>query len=210
MNRPETSPDIHSLISLFYQHQEVFGKTTEVLPAELPTYANYLLNHQGHMTETMERFHRGPVTVAVLDRNHEGESYQRKILLARKEDKGVVQFGIVRLYLKYLPEDVQTKILAEERPLGRILIENEVLRKVELTSLWKIEPGDELLSHFQNCGDRKEAKEKSWNELTTLYGRTAMIYCNGEPAIELLEIASPYYQILAGKDIGGQNKNSGK
>jgi hypothetical protein len=25
----------------------------------------------------------------------------------------------------------------------------------------------------------------------TVYGRTALIYCNGEPAIELLEIVTP-------------------
>jgi hypothetical protein len=49
---------------------------------------------------------------------------------------------------------------------------------VQLVSLWKIEPGAEILQLFnKQPGD-------------IVYGRTALIYCNGEPAVELLEIVS--------------------
>jgi hypothetical protein len=46
-------------------------------------------------------------------------------------------------------------------------------------SLWKVEPGQELQSLF---GIRPEA---------TCYGRSAFIYCDGLPGVELLEIVTP-------------------
>jgi chorismate-pyruvate lyase len=64
-------------------------------------------------------------------------------------------------------------------PLGRVLIEHNVMRNVRLLSLWQIEPGAELRQLFK------------LPEAERCYGRTALIYCNGVPAVELLEIVTP-------------------
>ena len=68
---------------------------------------------------------------------------------------------------------------SESIPLGRVLIDHNVLREVQLSSLWKLQPGEELRRILNT------------SEGQLIYGRTALIYCNGEPAVELLEIVTP-------------------
>jgi hypothetical protein len=100
-------------------------------------------------------------------------------LLRRQTDRAVVQFGIMRLSFDYLSDEVQQDILSERIPLGRTLIAHDVLRKVQLASLWRIAIGRDLAHWFQVSRG------------TPTFGRTALIYCNGEPAVELLEIVVP-------------------
>jgi phenylpyruvate tautomerase PptA (4-oxalocrotonate tautomerase family) len=76
-----------------------------------------------------------------------------------------------------LPETVAGA--QRQAPLGRVLIQHNVLREVQLTSLWRINPAEEL----RNLLDLPAGQ--------IIYGRTALIYCNGEPAVELLEIVTP-------------------
>jgi chorismate-pyruvate lyase len=74
---------------------------------------------------------------------------------------------------------VWQRIESQEVPLGRVLIEHDVLREVQLCELWQIHAGPSLASLLRiKTGD-------------TVYGRTALIFCDGEPAIELLEIVTP-------------------
>lgn len=85
-------------------------------------------------------------------------------------------FGIVRLDMSTLPSEVQEEIRQREIPLGRILISHEVMRAVKLAKLYRIEAGPEL------------ATQLGVEVCDSVYGRTAWIYCNGKPAIELLEV----------------------
>jgi hypothetical protein len=90
----------------------------------------------------------------------------------------VVQYGIMRVNFDYLSPEVADEIRSERTPLGRILIEHNVLRRVQLFSLWRVEMGAELQQLFGS-------------DPGIAYGRTAMIDCNDEPAIELVEIVTP-------------------
>jgi hypothetical protein len=60
-----------------------------------------------------------------------------------------------------------------------VLIQHNVFRQVELIALWKVTAGAELARLLEIAPG------------TTTYGRTARIFCDGEPAIELLEIVAP-------------------
>jgi chorismate-pyruvate lyase len=131
------------------------------------------------MTVTVERFHRSPVDVKVLDVGQTKTHYSRKILLTRQSDGRVVQFGLVRLCLHFLEPQVQREITDRQTPLGRVLIKHNVLRQVQLISLFKVTPGPDLQQMF-GLADAEPT-----------YGRTALIYCNGVPAVELLEIVTP-------------------
>ena len=130
------------------------------------------------MTVTVEFHHGSPVDVKVLEYVHTEDRYSRKILLTRKSDGGVVQFGIVRLNLGVLDEQVRKEIESREIPLGRVLITHNVLRKVKLLNLYKVQSGPALAEAF------------GFDAETICYGRTALIYCDGSPAIELLEIVA--------------------
>lgn len=172
-------PDLDTVVGLFYDVPERLGDFTEVSADEMPDGYRALLAHDEHMTVTVEAHHGESVDVRVLDRVSTGSHYARKILLARQSDSGVVQFGIMQVDFAFLDPPVRDEIRAENTPLGRILIRNDVLRRVRLSALWRIVPGDDL----RNCF--------SLDDGAVLYGRTAQIECNGEPAIRLLEIVAP-------------------
>ncbi len=173
------SSDLDALIALFYPRSEELGRFDEVDSHDLARDYRMLLAHDSHMTVTVERFHNGPVDVRVLATQITGDHYARKILLARQSDGAVVQFGIMRLDFSCVSPEVRREVESRQTPLGRILIEHNVLREVHLRKVWRVTPGSELR---RLLGMRE-------GEIT--YGRTAIIHCNGEPAVELLEIVAP-------------------
>ena len=164
------TPDLDTLAGLFYRSREALGDFTEVAPEAMPPTARRLLAHNEHMTVTVEEFQRSRVNVRVLEKLVTPKHYARKILLERQSDGRVVQYGIMRVNFDYLSPEVADEIRSEAAPLGRILIEHNVLRRVQLFSLWRVEMGAELQRLF-GAGPG------------VAYGRTAMIDCNDEPAI---------------------------
>jgi chorismate-pyruvate lyase len=178
---PTESPQVEldELVGLFFPESNAqFGASYDVGAASLPADADSLLNHCEHMTVTIEDFHNSEVDVQVLEELDSEMHYSRKILLTRKSDGRVVQFGIVRLDMSTLPQIVQDQIRERKIPLGRILISHDVMRAVRLAKLYRFESGEELASHFGVAAG------------TDVFGRTAWMYCNGKPAIELLEIVN--------------------
>lgn len=179
---PPTSPtqrELLQLLSLFYSHPRQLGGFSERTAAQCPEAYRRMLAHESHMTVTVERRHRCEVDVEVLATDRTETHYVRKILLRRTSDRRVVQYGIVRLALAALEPVVRDEIMAERIPLGRVLIQHDVMRQVQLNALWEVRCASELADLFG-----VEAGH-------TTYGRTALIYCNGEPAVELLEIVAP-------------------
>ena len=173
-----TMPELSQLIALFYDQPEKLGQFKEVSAEKTPPPFRQLLAHNEHMTVTVEKFHGCNVDVKVLATSNAGNFYSRKILLTRQRDGKVIQYGIVRLNCDYLDDEPANEIKSERIPLGRVLIQHNVLREVQLTSLWRVQPAEELR---QLLGLQPGE---------TVYGRTALIYCNGEPAVELLEIVT--------------------
>lgn len=184
------SPDLATLAALFYAAPSVtadaaevvapdLGRFTRVDEASLPAGERELLAHHSHMTVAMERCHESPVDVEVLARRTDGHHYSRKIRLRTQRTKRVVQFGLVRLNLDYLAPDVRDEVVSERTPLGRVLINHGVLMQVRLTALWRIEPGPDMCRALE------------MSEPSVIYGRTAMIDFETQPAIELLEVSAP-------------------
>jgi chorismate-pyruvate lyase len=172
-------PALDHLVSLFYEDLTELGAFEEVLAESMPEPYRRLLAHHEHMTVSVERHHNCPVDVEVLTARQSGDYYSRKIVLHRQSDRRTVLFGIPRLNLRLVDDDVRREILSENKPLGRVLIEHNVLREVQLASLYRVIPGPALCEMFRLTPP-----------LAT-YGRTAFIYCDGYPAVELLEIVSP-------------------
>lgn len=170
------SVDLHELVSLFFPRTEDLGSFTEREPTSLPPAYQQLLAHNAHMTVTVESFHKSLVDVHVHRTDINDTRYAREITLSRQSDGRVVQYGIVRLNHEYLDPEVWQEIASQKIPLGRVLIQHNVLREVVLEKLWHVEAAEPLAGHLAvHAGD-------------TVFGRTAMIFCNKEPAIELLEI----------------------
>jgi chorismate-pyruvate lyase len=174
---PAQTPDTDELVKLFFDAPDALGQLTRV--GHVPAPYDKLLDHDQHMTVTVEDHHDSRVDVQVLDVSETDGVYARKILLTRQSDDQIVQFGIVRIHMNFLPEPVGALIRAQKIPLGRVLIENDVMRQVELVQLFDVSCGPELQKLFgmSNPG--------------TTYGRTALIHVGDDPVIELLEIVAP-------------------
>lgn len=152
-----------------------------VIPARaVPPPYDRLLVHYHHMTVTQEDFHNDRVNVQILQRRQETDWYARKILLTTRTDNRIVQFGIARIWLQFCSEPVRAAILAGQTPLGRILIENNVLRRIAPIAFLKVRPGPGPETWFgPQLGQR------------STFGRLGVIYCDEQPAIEVLEIVAP-------------------
>lgn len=182
MQLTEATPpavELDELIALFYREPSGLGRFAQCSFKDCPAIYSALLDHDEHMTVTVERRHASSVDVQVLESRMNSSHYLRKIVLRRKSDRRVVLFGIVRLALAALQPVVRDEIMAQKIPLGRVLILHNVLRHVQLNALWRVVCGRELAELFETQPE------------TITYGRTAMIFCDGEPAVELLEIVSP-------------------
>jgi chorismate-pyruvate lyase len=152
----------------------------EFVPAdEVPAPYHGLLVHDKHMTVTVESYHGDRVNVRVLARRHAGNDYARKILLTLAGNDRVVQFGIMRVQLDLCDPEVREAIVAARVPLGRILIEHDVLRRIEPKAYLRVLPGPAMMNWFGDAGSRPT------------FGRLALIHCNRQPAVELLEIVAP-------------------
>ncbi len=142
-----------------------------------------LLDHTHHMTVTLEERYGAPVHLEVLKVHHSGNSYSRKLILRAGKHGPVVLAGIMRFRLECVGQEVSEEILAAEIPLGRILIEHQVLRKIETVAFLRFP----LENSFGKLLDA--AGKESFT-----YGRLAIIFCDGEPAVELLELIPPGIQ----------------
>lgn len=168
--------DLPTLVGLFYDNASRLGRFRAVDGDALPEPFGELLNHYSHMTVTVEKFHDSLVDVRVARTRTTPPWYAREITLVTRDGGQVVQYGIVRLNYQALDEPVWREIESQKTPLGRVLIQHNVLRELELCRLWEVTAGPALAEQLQ----------LDLGEVT--YGRTARIFCNHEPAIELLEI----------------------
>ncbi|MFQ3652263.1 MAG: hypothetical protein SNJ75_18250 [Gemmataceae bacterium] len=169
-----TQPDLAELLALFPGS----ALEAQLIDAQaVPEPYHRLLVHEHHMTVTVEAYHGGPVAVRVLRERHDPPWYSREILLIHQASGQVVQSGIVRLDLRQVTPEVAEAILRGDTPLGRVLINHNVLRRIELTALLYLPPSPRLREWF--------ASEQP------TYGRLAIIHCDEAPAVELLEVVAP-------------------
>ncbi len=167
------------LDDLFGLFGEAPPEHEHLAPEVVPELQRSLLHHERHMTVTLEKHHETRVTLEVLDQIHEEPFYARKILL-RHADGLIVQYGIMRFDLRRVSAHVRGLILAEETPLGRILIENDILRRISTHGLLSIHANPQIQSSLSTNRDIQGP----------LYGRLATILCNESPAVDLLEVVT--------------------
>lgn len=171
--------ELKTLLSLFPEPEPLIEKAEHVPSSLTPEPYKSMLVHEHHMTVTMENYYDSSVEVRVLDRAQIEDKYCRKIQLLKQGTEDVVQFGIVRFRLDYVTEQVRQEIRSEEIPLGRVLINHNVLRHIDLGAILRISCGPGLAKMFRVPPG------------TVTYGRMATIFCNHQPAVDLLEVSAP-------------------
>jgi hypothetical protein len=171
--------ELQSLIDLFPDREPLLLDAEHVPSETLPQPYRRMLAHNHHMTVTMESYHGCSVDVRILNQELKGDFYNRKIVLLKGGTDTVVQFGLVRFDLSYVTQSVRDELLAGQKPLGRVLIDHNVLRHIDLGAVLRIVAGPALARILQ------------MREGGITYGRLATIFCNRHPAVDLLEIPAP-------------------
>ena len=155
---------------------DVLNGVQPVDQGELPAAFRRLLVHNDHMTTTLRAYHGAPVALEVREAHLEDEAYRRRIVLRLAETGRIVEVGFVRIRLGYASSPVRDRILERKTPLGDILIQADVLRRIEPRWFFEIDRRSPLLSDFDD------------ETLDSACGRLGTIFCENQPAIELLEI----------------------
>lgn len=171
--------ELKRLTSPFAETAALFANVEHIPSSQTPEPYKSMLVHEHHMTVTMEKYHDSSVDVRILDRQLDGDKYDRLIVLEKTGTDTVVQFGAVRFNFEYVTQAVRDEILAGETPLGRVLINHNVLRNIDLGAILRINAGPMLATELQ------------MPEGAETYGRMATIFCNSRPAVDLLEISAP-------------------
>lgn len=171
--------ELNRLTSMFPEAEPLMNRVEHTPVTATPKPYNEMLAHNHHMTVTMESFHKSPVDVVVLEQSSEEDLYRRKILLVKQGSDFPVQFGLVRFNFQHVTDAVRQEILSGEIPLGRVLINHNILRHIDLGAILRIEAGPSLAKYMQ-----METGQ-------TTYGRLATIFCNNQPAVDLLEVSRP-------------------
>ena len=171
--------ELNSLINRFPETERLFLQAEHIPSAITPEPYKTMLVHDHHMTVEMEKYHRCSVDVRVLDSKLEGDEYSRKIILLKHGTDSVVQFGLVHFHLNYVTDAVRSEIIAGQIPLGRILINHNILRHIDLGAILEITAGPGLTKHLPMPVG------------SVTYGRMATIFCNRQPAVDLLEVSAP-------------------
>ncbi len=183
---------------------EGFAPRCEVAqPDEIPFPADQLLVHHEHMTVVLEKHHGSAVDVHVLEEHLDGDLYTRKISLTPQGGPNAgrpVEWGIVKLDFRFMARAVRDEILAKRLPLGAVLIKHRVLRRIKPRWFLRLPVDGPILGLFQAPAAGGKAVNGAARAMAAhqppsrngheafAYGRIGTIYCNDEPAIELLEV----------------------
>ncbi len=159
----------------FFDDRSWVSNCETVEADDIPQPARGLLVHDRHMTAILKTHYQQDVALRVLEDKLEGDDYSRKILLTLPNSGAVVEFGIARLDLRFTDEEVRAAILGRDFPLGAVLIGHGVLTKV--APKW-------YLRFPEDC----PFVEYFGSPAAEAFGRLATIHCNGDAAVELLEV----------------------
>lgn len=169
MSRKFTTLD--DLLSIFG-----FPESIDIVYAkDMPEPYRTLLVHDRHMTVTLEEFWHSPVKVHVIDCREESALYTRKISLSNQSGTPV-EYGAVQIDLDCCSDDVRKQILARDTPLGRILIENNIMTHINCRLYFRLTPTPEIMLAYGL--DNNEP----------LYGRFATVEFDSQPAMILMEV----------------------
>jgi chorismate-pyruvate lyase len=172
----DTSKELRLLLAYFGEARPV--RCEEVPGPHVPEPYRRLLVHDEHMTVTLERYYDSPVRVVPYRVHRHGDLYGRMLDLLDKNDR-VVMTGLMLFNFNFCNAEVRDEIIAAQGPLGRILIEHDILRHVSPTAFVRIAGDDPLARRFHAP------------EPKPVYGRLATLFCDNQPAVDLLEVVAP-------------------
>ena len=136
-----------------------------------------LLVHENDMTPTLEAAYRQRIHLRPVHRLVEGEVMLRQVVLVLDANERPVEFGAIRIQLKYLPPEARRLVLEVRLPLGRVLQD------------FFIEHCSRPAAYFSMHADALIGGGLELPSLQQLYGRrNKLLMPSGEVLAEVVEI----------------------
>lgn len=187
MDRERKLPDSHSekrweaepLLNTFEQDSCALGLKYPIAGQAIPQPYQDLLVHNGLMTATLERFYGARTILHVLEEARHGNRYARKILLALQGSNRIVEYAVMEVKQDNCVCGLWDAIIEAKKPLGRILIENHVKRRVQPQQFFQLMPGIEIMAHYK------------MTRPTWVFGRITAHFWDGKLAAHVLEVLPP-------------------
>jgi hypothetical protein len=160
----------------------------QVDATDLPRRFASLLLHRRQMTTVLGQQYAAPMRLAVLASGLRGNLYTRLVQLRPSRFSTVVEHSLVIVDLTLLPPATGRELLKDELPIGELLIRHAVHTHVAPRWFVKVEPPLRLRMRIASATDVPRWGVGDRGQ--TLYGRVGRIFCDGAPAVRMIEIVT--------------------
>ena len=175
-SRPNQNGLLYPLDLVYTRAGVAMPRVKVVAPEKIPLPYRSLLVHDSDMTLTLERHFGGSVALRPLSTFTSGRSYFRRVLLVQEYSGHPVEMGAIRMRLDVFSTRLQSKILRNEIPLGRLLRDGKVRYQSRVKSYLSVTPNTEMMGVF-------------WmREPQTLYGRRTEVIHRGTKIGDIVEV----------------------
>ena len=175
----DTPANALALLAQFCREAGVQSPTAHPLYAtEMPQPSRDLLVHSLDMTPTLERFYGCRAGLQVLSRHRFGSSYVREVLLTAGQTP--IEYGVIRINLKWFDPSLQQLILQERLPLGRLLQDHAIPHLCWPQGFYRFDPHPYL------------QRVLTLDKQVALYGRrNVMVNAERRLLADVLEVLAP-------------------
>jgi len=171
---------------------EVFYRTARLkLPpfkvvdaAAVPEPYARLLVHKGDMTPTLELYHGDTIHLRVLEKELDGDTYSRQVVLLLDGTSRPVEYGAIRIDLSLFPTRGRKLILQGRLPLGSVLRDLKLPHRSSPKAFFQVRPDKTICESLGvPCNGKRPP---------LLYGRrNALSTVDGGVLAEIVEVLPP-------------------
>lgn len=139
-----------------------------------------LLVHNGDMTPALESHYRDSIHIERLQAHNSARGYSREVVLRLDGNERAIEYGAIKINLKYFEKKAREEIVDGNKPLGAIMRE------------YKIVHGSKPKAFLQVHTDGVISEALGVAENTRVFGRrNTLVMPGGEPLAEIVEILAP-------------------
>jgi chorismate-pyruvate lyase len=182
-----TAPKADKASAILYPLDEFYAAAGLSLPrhsaidgAKMLEPYRSLLVHNGDMTPALETHYRDSIHIERLQAHNSPRGYSREVVLRLDGNERAVEYGAIKINLKFFDKKAREEIVEGNKPLGAIMRE------------YKIVHGSKPKAFLQVHTDGVISEALGVANNTRVFGRrNTLVMPGGEPLAEIVEILAP-------------------
>jgi chorismate-pyruvate lyase len=164
-------------------------KVSLIEGSDVPEPYRSLLVHDDDMTPTLEAAYGQTIHLRVLKHSLQDNVFSRQVLLVLEDDATAVEFGGIKIYLEYLPEEARRLVLEKRMPLGTILHTQRVAHHSHPSAYLRVS-ADPVMREALDLTERRP-----------LYGRCNVLSDSSHNVLaRVVEVLPPWNAAARGED----------